>query len=210
VHLFGLTGGIATGKSTVAARWRAHGVPVLDADELAREVVAPGSEGLRAIVESFGQEVLGTDGALDRKKLGRLVFSDEDARRRINAITHPRIHRRALELADDLRRAGERLACYEAALIVENGAAERFRPLVVVACPEEVQLERILARDGATRDDALARIRAQMPLSEKVSGADFVIDSNGPTGQSARQADDVLRALCARLGVDPELYGLDP
>jgi dephospho-CoA kinase len=210
VHLFGLTGGIATGKSTVAARWRAHGVPVLDADEIAREVVAPGSEGLRAIVESFGQEVLGTDGALDRKRLGRLVFSDEDARRRLNAITHPRIHGRALELADDLRRAGEQLACYEAALIVENGAADRFRPLVVVACPEEVQLERILARDGATRDDALARIRAQMPLSDKVSAADFVIDSNGPTGQSARQADDVLRAVCGRLDVDPELYGLDP
>jgi dephospho-CoA kinase len=210
VHLFGLTGGIASGKTTVAARFRAHGVPVIDADQLAREVVARGSEGLRAIVESFGHGVLGPDGALDRKGLGRLVFSDDDARRRINAITHPRIAERVLELADDLRRTGERLACYEAALIVENGASERFRPLVVVACPAEVQLERVLARDGATRDDALARIRAQMPLAEKVSAADFVIDSNGPPGHGARQADDVLRALCARLGIDPDLYGLGP
>jgi dephospho-CoA kinase len=208
VHLFGLTGGIASGKSTVAARLRAHGVPVIDADELAREVVAPGTEGLRAIVEAFGQGVLDAGGALDRKALARIAFSDDGARRRLNAITHPRIGQRTAERADALARAGELLGCYEAALLVENGIADMFRPLVVVSCPEAVQIERIRARDDASRDDAMARIAAQKPLAEKVAAADFVIDTNGPVQRSKERTDEVLRAICERLGVDPARYAL--
>jgi dephospho-CoA kinase len=208
VHLFGLTGGIASGKSTAAARLRARGVPVIDADELAREVVAPGTDGLRALVEAFGEGVLGPGGTLDRKALARVVFADDEARRRLNAITHPRITRLSLERAAALAAEGEPLACYEAALIVENGVADAFRPLVVCACPEDVQLARVRARDGASAEDALARIRAQKPLAEKVAVADFVIDTSGPLEDNARRTDEVLRAVCQRVGVDPARYSL--
>jgi dephospho-CoA kinase len=208
VHLFGLTGGIASGKSTAAARIRSHGVPVIDADELAREVVAPGTEGLREIVEAFGTAVLDPAGTLDRKALASIAFADEAARSRLNAVTHPRIAALTVERSAELARAGEPLACYEAALIVENGAADVFRPLVVVACPEEVQIARVRARDGASARDAFARIRAQKPLGEKVAVADFVIDTSGTLEESARRTDEVLLAICRRLGIDPARYAL--
>jgi dephospho-CoA kinase len=208
VHLFGLTGGIASGKSTAAARLRVRGVPVIDADELAREVVAPGTGGLREIVETFGPGVLDASGALDRKALARIAFADDAARARLNAITHPRITALTFERSAELARVGQPLACYEAALIVENGAADAFRPLVVVACPEEVQLARVRARDAASAADALARIRAQKPLGEKVAVADFVIDTSGTLEASARRTDDVLAAICDRLGIDRTRYHL--
>jgi dephospho-CoA kinase len=208
VHLFGLTGGIASGKSTVAARFRAQGLPVIDADELAREVVAPGTDGLREVLEAFGEGILAPDGTLDRKALGRAVFADRSARKKLEAITHPRITRRTMELSAELARAGEPLACYEAALIVENGAADGFRPLVVVACPEEQQLERLTARGGASREDALARIRAQKPLGDKIAVADFVIDTSGSLEEGARRTAEVLRGVCRRLGVDAGRYKL--
>jgi dephospho-CoA kinase len=208
VHLFGLTGGIASGKSTVAGRLRAHGVPVIDADELAREVVQPGTDGLRAIVETFGEVVLDRAGTLDRKALARIAFSDDAARRRLNAITHPRIAQRTAERADELGRAGERLCCYEAALLIENGVAGMFRPLVVVSCPEAVQIDRIRSRDESSREDAMARIAAQKPLAEKVAAADFVIDTDGPIERSRERTDEVLRAICEKLGIDPALYAL--
>jgi dephospho-CoA kinase len=205
VHVFGLTGGIASGKSTVAARLRSRGVPIIDADELAREVVAPGTEGLSAIVASFGAGVLDASGALDRKAMARIVFSDDDARRRLNGITHPRIARRGAERSAELGRAGEPLVCYEAALIVENGVADAFRPLVVVGCPEAVQIARIRARDGSL-EDALARIRAQKPLAEKIAAADFVIDTSGTMRANADRTDEVLRAICDKLHVDVSRY----
>jgi dephospho-CoA kinase len=206
VHLFGLTGGIASGKSTVAARLRRRGVPVIDADELARQVVAPGTDGLRAVVDAFGPEVLGPTGALDRKAVGRIVFSDGAARRKLEEITHPRIAALTMKRAAELADTGAPLACYEAALIVENGAADAFRPLVVVACPEDVQLARIRARDGASAEDALARIRAQKPLADKIALADFVVDTNGSLEEGARRADAALAGVCARVGVDYERY----
>ena len=208
MHLFGLTGGIASGKSTVAARLRARGIPVIDADELAREVVAPGSDGLRAIVEAFGPGVLGPGGVLDRKALARIAFSDTAARKKLEAITHPRITRVAIERAQEYAHAGEPLTCYEAALIVENGMADAFRPLVVVACPEDVQVARVRARDGASAEDALARIRAQKPLSEKVAVADHVIDTSGTMEASEKRTEEVVRAICEKLGVDGSRYGL--
>ena len=209
VHLFGLTGGIASGKSTAAARLRWRGVPVIDADDLAREVVAPHTSGLREIVEAFGRDILDATGALDRKALARIAFADDAARSRLNAITHPRIAALTMERSLELARAGEPLACYEAALIVENGAADAFRPLVVVACPEDVQLARVRSRDAASAEDALARIRAQKPLGEKVAVADFVIDTSGTLEQSARRTDEVLAAICARVGLDPARYHPD-
>jgi dephospho-CoA kinase len=208
VHLFGLTGGIASGKSTVAARLRARGVPVIDADELAREVTAAGTDGLRAVVEAFGPGVLDSGGALDRKALARIAFADEAARRRLNRITHPRIALLTAQRADQLERSGEELASYEAALIVENGVADAFRPLVVVACPEDVQIQRIRARDGASLEEAQARLRSQRSLPEKIAVADFVIETTGSIEQTELRTDDVLRSICARVGVNPARYGL--
>jgi dephospho-CoA kinase len=208
VHVFGLTGGIASGKSTVAARLRARGVPVIDADEVAREVVAPGTDGLTALVDSFGPAILDARGALDRKALARVAFATDEARRRLNAITHPRIAQRTAEHTQAIRETGAPLACYEAALLVENGIVEMFRPLVVVAAPEAVQLERLSTRDATSREDAMARIRAQKPLAEKIAVADFVIDTTGSLRANQERTDAVLRAICEKLGVDFAHYAL--
>jgi dephospho-CoA kinase len=200
LHLFGLTGGLASGKSTVAARFRAQGLPVIDADLLAREVVAPGSEGLAAVVKAFGDEVLLPDGSLDRPKVADLVFNAPDKRRLLNSIVHPRIGALTAARVAALAAAGETLACYEAALLVENGVVEAFRPLVVVAVPEDVQLARAMVRDGATEEQVKARLAAQLPLSAKVAAADFVIDNGGPRAETERRADEVLAAIRARHG----------
>jgi dephospho-CoA kinase len=206
MHLFGLTGGIASGKSVVAARFRARGLPVLDADALAREVVAPGTDGLKAVVEAFGAEVLTPDGALDRKRVADVVFRDGAARARLNGIVHPRIGALTMTRTGELASRGEPLACYEAALIVENGMVEMFRPLVVVSAPEDVQIARTVARDGATEDDARARIRAQMPLAAKVSVADVVLENTGTLAELVARADAALDDVCGRVGVDPARY----
>jgi len=206
VHLFGLTGGIASGKSAVAARFRARGLPVLDADAIAREVVLPGSAGLAEIVATFGKAVLAADGSLDRKALAAVAFADEAKRRALNAITHPRISALSMDRAAELATKGEPLACYEAALIVENGMADAFRPLVVVAAPEALQLARAVSRDGGTPEDALARIRAQKPLAAKVALADHVIHNAGTRDELTARADQVLDAICASHGIDPGRY----
>ncbi len=206
MHVFGLTGGIASGKSTVAARLRARQVPVVDADIVARDVVEAGTPGLARIVEAFGPEVLAADGFLDRKALAAVVFHDEAKRKRLNALLHPLISARSVELAAAHGARGEPLVCYEAALLVENGVVDMFRPLVVVSAPEAIQLARVVSRDAASRDDALSRIRAQKPLAEKVAVADFVIETTGTLEENARRTDDVLDAVCARVGVDPSRY----
>lgn len=200
IRLFGLTGGLGSGKSTVAECFRQAGVPVLDADRIAREVVEPGTDGLAEVVRVFGEGVLRPDGALDRGRLAALAFGDDAQRRRLNAILHPRIASRTLELAAALEEKGERFACYEAALLVENGLADAFRPLVVVAAPEEVQVARAVLRDSCTESEARARIRAQLPLQAKVAAADYVIDNGGDLAATLRQAREVLSAvadLCA-------------
>jgi dephospho-CoA kinase len=204
VHLFGLTGGIASGKSAVAARLRARGVPVIDADQLARDAVAPGSSGLAEVLKTFGEEVLAPDGTLDRKRLAAVVFADEERRKALNAIVHPIVTMLTFTRASELRDAGCPLACYEAALIVENGVADAFRPLVVVAAPEATQVARAVARDRALEADVRARIRAQMPLAEKVRAADFVIDNAGSPAELDRATDAVLTSICQRLGVDED------
>jgi len=206
MHLFGLTGGIASGKSAVAARLRARGVPVIDADALAREVVAKGSEGLADIVRAFGEDVLAPDGSLDRKRVADRVFSDANARRTLNAITHPLIGALTSRRAAELAARGEPLACYEAALIVENHMADAFRPLVVVSAPEALQVERAVVRDGAKEDDVRARMSSQTPLAAKIAVADFVIENDGTLAALAARTDEVLAALCAKVGVDPARY----
>jgi dephospho-CoA kinase len=208
MHLFGLTGGIASGKSSVARIWRNLGLPIIDADELAREVVQKGSPGLAEIEKTFGARVISRDGELDRKALAAVVFADESKRRALNAITHPRIYALSAERAKALADRGEALACYEAALLVENGMVDAFRPLVVVSAPLETQVERAAARDGATAEEARARIAAQRPLAEKVALADVVIDNGGSREELEARARDALRDVAAKAGVQASRYGV--
>jgi dephospho-CoA kinase len=204
--LFGLTGGIASGKSTVAARWRRRGLTVIDADEIAREVVAPGTEGLQKLVGAFGPEVLAADGSLDRKRVATLAFADEEKRRGLEAVIHPLIAAASRERAARSEALGEPLACYEAALLVERGLADSFRPLVVVTSRGESQVARTVLRDGVTEAEALARIRAQLPLERKIAVADWVIDNDGSLEELWARADDVLDRVCAGAGIDPARY----
>jgi dephospho-CoA kinase len=198
--LFGLTGGIASGKSAVSARLRARGVPVIDADVLAREVVLPGTDGHREVVEAFGAGVLAEDGTIDRKALGALVFADDAKRLRLMAITHPRIGALTARRAQELAAKGERMACYDAALLVENGVEDAFRPLVVVAAPEELQVARIVARDGVSEEEARARVLAQMPLEKKIAVADYVIHNAGTLEELAKKTDEVLEKIVVECG----------
>lgn len=205
-RLFGLTGNIASGKSTVARRFAARGVPSLDADRFARDVVAPGTEGLRDVVDAFGPGVLDASGAVDRKALGALVFADPAKRKRLNEITHPRIAAATQAALAALESAGAPLGCYEASLLVENGIADAFRPLVVVLAPEAQQRDWLVRRDGLGEAEALARIGSQLPAAEKARVADFVIENAGSLDALIARADETLDALLDRLGLDRSLY----
>lgn len=200
-HVFGLTGGIGSGKSTVANRFRARGLTVLDADQLAREAVEPGTPALGELVRAFGDDILEPDGHLDRKRLAARVFGDEQARQQLNSITHPRVRELSIQRFAELDAQGHALACYEVPLLVESGLHHAMRPVVVVSAPVEVQLRRTMSRDHCTEAEARARIDAQMPLSEKVAVADHVIDNGGDLDSTLKRADEVLDAICAAVRV---------
>jgi dephospho-CoA kinase len=194
----GLTGGIASGKSTVARAFAALGVPVIDADQLAREVVERGSEGLAEIVRSFGTGVLQADGSLDRKALARIVFADAARRNELNAITHPRIARLAQERSQAIEATGAPYVLYEAALIVENGMYRGMQALVVVATDPPTQLARLRQRDGMSDEEAQARIAAQAPLEQKLRVADFVIENSGSERELEGRVREVHEQLLSR------------
>ena len=206
MHVFGLTGGIASGKSTVSAQFRQMGLPVVDADQLARDVVLPGTPGLAAIVAAFGAEMLDASSALDRKKMGARVFSDAGARATLNGIVHPAIGQRSAEVLSAHAAAGEPLVCYDAALLVEGGRYQAMRPLVVVTAPVHAQIARSMARDGATREEVAARIAAQMPLEQKVAVADFLIANDAGLAELTVRVRETLQQVCERVGVDPLRY----
>jgi len=175
----GLTGSIGVGKSFVGSVFVELGCRLLDADATAREVVLPGTAGLAAVVKEFGPEVLQTDGTLDRKQLGAVVFGDEQKRRRLNAILHPRI----IEKQDQILQQWESeepngIGIVDAALMIESGGYKRFDKLIVVHCRPEVQLERLMLRDGLSCDEAQKRIDSQMPQEEKQRYADYLIDTS--------------------------------
>jgi dephospho-CoA kinase len=193
-----LTGGIATGKSYCAARFAAKGVPIADADLLARDVVRPGTPGLAAIVKRFGAEVLRDDGALDRVRLGGVIFADTIGRRDLEAIVHPAVYE-ALE--GWLRRAeisGAPLAIADIPLLYETGRERDFDRVVVAACSPETQRARLRARDGLSEEEAARRLAAQMPIEEKATRADYVIRTEGTFADTDEQIDDVYRDLHAR------------
>lgn len=206
MQVFALTGGFGSGKSSVARHWRARGLPVVDADELARRAVARGEPVLEAIARAFGPEMLQADGTLDRRALAGRVFGDTLARERLNQLVHPRV--RALAQAEfaKISATGAPLACYEVPLLFETGQQERYRPVVVVSLSEATQLERAMLRDGATLEQVRARIKSQLPLADKVARADYVIDNEGTLSATEAAADRVLSAVCRDLSVDPGAY----
>jgi dephospho-CoA kinase len=192
----GLTGSIAVGKSFVLGVLAELGCRVLDADLTAREVVAPGTAGLNAAVATFGNEILRADGALDRAKLGAIVFADEAQRQVLNSILHPFI---IAAQDEQIRRWQEEtpdsIAVIDAALMIESGGYRRFDKLIVVHCRPEVQLERLISRDGLSPEDAARRIAAQMPQNEKMKHADFLIDTSEGFDSARKQTEAVFREL---------------
>lgn len=194
--LFGLTGGIATGKSTVTQLLRELGFPVIDADALAREVVEPGRPALVELAARFPGVV--EDGVLNRAKLGALVFNDPAARAALNAITHPRIRELALEKTMALAQSGATHAIYDAALLLENKLHEGMNGVILVTCPLETQVARVMARDGLSEAAARARIASQMPTDEKRKYATWIIDNGGTREETRRQVEAVARELRSR------------
>jgi dephospho-CoA kinase len=176
----GLTGGIGSGKSEVARRLASYGAVIIDADRLAREVVEPGTDGLAAVVDAFGDEVLAPDGSLDRPALGRIVFVDETARRRLEAIIHPRVRARAGELERAAVAADpDAIVVHDIPLLVETGQAAGFDAVIVVDAPEEVQVDRLTRIRGISPDDARARVAAQVSRAERRAAASVVLDNSG-------------------------------
>lgn len=192
MYLVGLTGGIGAGKSTVARLLAERGAVVVDADQLAREVVLPGTPGLAEVRARFGEQVLLDDGRLDRKALADKVFHDPEALAALNSIVHPRVaalfRERLAELPPDS------VVVHDIPLLVETGAAARYDLVVVVEAAEPVRLERLAAR-GLPRDQALSRIRAQAPAADRVAAADLLVDNNGSQERLVEQVDGVWRRI---------------
>jgi len=173
----GLTGGVASGKSTVAEMLVELGAVLIDADQLAREVVAPGSDGLRRVVEEFGTEVLAPDGSLDRPSLGRMVFADEGRRRRLEAIVHPLVRARAAEL--EVAAPADAVVVHDIPLLAETGQAGGFDAVIVVDVPTETQIERMMRLRGMSGEDARARVAAQATREDRLAVATHVVDNAG-------------------------------
>lgn len=197
----GLTGGIACGKSTVAALLRARGVPVLDADRAARDVTAPGSPALAEIASRFGAAMLREDGTLDRKALGARVVGDAEGRRALEEITHPRIREAIAEGLAALAAAGHPVAVVEAALLVETGSYRLYDALLVVRASAEVQVRRLMAREGVDEPTARAWLAAQMPVEEKARLATAVIDNDGEPAALGPALDHAWGVIERKLGL---------
>ncbi|MBM3295906.1 MAG: dephospho-CoA kinase [Candidatus Aminicenantes bacterium] len=196
-----LTGGIASGKSVVARIFEAHGCVLFRADAVAQSLMAPGGPAFGPLVERFGPAVTCRGGGIDRKKLSALVFGDEAARKQVNRIVHPLVEAARRAEVGRLEAEG-RTAIFvsEAALTIEAGFHEAFDKIVVVSCPAGLQAARLMSRDGITREEALARLAAQMPVEEKLGYADYVVDASGSLERTIAQAE----AVYARLLEDAE------
>jgi len=193
VKTYGLTGGIATGKTSVEGILQSLGIPAFDADAYARRVVEPGQPAYAEIVEAFGRGVLQRDGAIDRQALGRVVYADAAKRALLERITHPRIMGTIFDEVALLRRAGEPITVISAALLFEAGYHTRLDGVLVVTCSAAEQLMRIMERDGFTESQARQRIEAQMPLGDKAALADWLIDTSGPREETARLVEALVQ-----------------
>ena len=192
----GLTGGIGTGKSEVSRRLASYGAVVIDADAVAREVVAPGTPGLAEVVQAFGPEVLRSDGTLDRDRLGQLVFADESLRMKLNAITHPRVGERMAEL--ERQAGGAPVIVHDVPLLAENHLAGSFDEVVVVDVPPRIQAERLARERGMSKDQAEARMGAQASREERLAVATIVVDNSGSLAELDREVGELWTELRRR------------
>lgn len=192
----GLTGGIASGKSYVVSVLRELGCEVVDADLVAHQAMEPGRPAYDDVVAHFGREILGPDGGIDRTRLGAIVFADPKEREKLNSIVHPRVYEAQMNwMIEVYQRNPRAIAVIDAALMIETGSYRRFDKIVVVHCAPEIQLERLMHRNQMTREEALARISAQMPAAEKLKYADFNIDTSGSFEDTRRQVEALYQAL---------------
>ena len=194
--IIGLTGGIGCGKSAAAARFAEHGVPVIDADDVAREVVQPGREGLRQIIETFGEDMLTPDGTLDRAKLRKRIFSDPAARESVEAILHPLIRQRMQQLAQQVSAP---YCLFVIPLLLETGQQEIVDRVLVVDCPPDLQRRRVRERDGSEPEEIEAILAAQVPRDRRLQAADDIIENDREPAHLPDQVDK-LHALYTRLG----------
>lgn len=193
--LIGLTGGIASGKSTVSSMLAAKGLPIVDADKVARQVVEPGTKGLRDIANQFGPQMIDQNGQLDRHHLAEVVFDDPAKRRVLNQILQPTIKDEIHRQVESYRSDGQRIIVLDIPLLFETGYAADCDRIVVVNVKEDVQLKRLMARNGYNQTEALERIRAQMPLKAKAARADVVIDNNGNRQDLKKAVDAFMTTL---------------
>ncbi|KZV92877.1 CoaE-domain-containing protein [Exidia glandulosa HHB12029] len=206
----GLTGGIATGKSTVSTQLKGLGFPVVDADVLARKVVEPGTPALRRIVSTFGAGVLQSDGTLDRKALGEIIFRDEAKRRALNAIVHPAVRRAMLWEIVQAWLRGHRVCIVDVPLLVESNLWRLVGRVVVVYCSRDVQLQRLMKRDGSTEEQATHRLNSQMLIDDKVAYADDIVDNSGQPEETKVQVVRLARKLDLATGYTWRLNWLLP
>lgn len=193
--LVGLTGNIASGKTTVSRLLAARGVPIIDADVLSREAVLPGTQAFERIVKRWGPEILAHDGSIDRAKLRRIVFADRGERDELNNIVHPEVNRRRRSLVNAARARGESVVVSDIALLFEAGLVSEFDAVILVDAPREMRRERIMRDRGLSGADADAMIDAQMPAELKRAGADYVIENTGTKEELIRQIDEIWREL---------------
>jgi dephospho-CoA kinase len=194
----GITGSIASGKSTVARRMKDRGIPVIDLDKVGHEVLRKRHEAFEPVVEAFGAGILGEDGEIDRKKLGALVFADPAARERLNQIMHPRIRAEEARRIDAMAEAGETAVATEAALLIETGQKKRFDFFVVVGCAPEIQIARLMKRDHCTEAEAKRRIESQFSFEQKKAQADWVIDTSGEKALALAETDRLVEEIKRR------------
>ena len=190
--IIGLTGSIATGKSTVSRMLRAKGYPIIDADEISRQVVEPGSPVLTSIAEAFGPDVLLPDGSLNREMLGSLIFNDRENREKLNGIMHPAVRKEMLRQKEEWLENGANTVIMDIPLLFESKLQSYVDKILVVSATPEIQMERLMARNGYSADEAEIRINSQLPIAEKEKGADAVIDNNGTLEETEKQLDELL------------------
>lgn len=194
----GLTGGICSGKSTVTAMFRRLGATVIDADQVAHELVEPDQPLFETVASAFGREIVGADGRIDRRRLGAVVFADPSARRRLEAILHPAIIEECERRIRQAEVSGTSICLVNAALLIESGWHPRFDAVILVEASKAIQLDRLVEARGLSRDEAMLRIRSQMPQQEKRRHARYVIENNGALEETARQVKTVWEQLCAQ------------
>lgn len=190
--VIGLTGSIASGKSTISKMFKEMDIPVIDADQISRDVVEPGEPAYESIVQQFGREVLHEDGYLDRKKLGKVIFSSEEKRKQLNEIVHPQVREEMVRRREQYKQEEYAAVVLDIPLLFESKLTDYVEKTLVIYVDERTQLQRLMERDRSNRNDAKERIAAQIPVKKKAEMADAVIDNNGTIEESFQQLRDIL------------------